>query len=300
MSLVRHRFAPDGQTIVIGGHYGITLTRVDNPAVRSLDLHDYSLLSVSSGGDLALLRNGVVSSVPFSGGAPRALVENATDADWSPDGRSLAVVRRIGSMNVLEYPVGRVLYQTPNSLGSPRVSPKGDAVAVFEFDAVKRSVVLLRPTGRAVLSTGWIYASRLAWTPDGREIWFSAARTGNDFPIWAVDLSGRQRLIERVPGRLLVEDIAKDGRVLAELSFSRAGIAFRGLSDVADRDLSWLDLSELAAISADGSQILFTESGEAAGDHPLVYVRDTAGGDAIRLGEGFAIGFTADGKSVFA
>jgi serine/threonine protein kinase len=299
MGVVRHRFAPDGKTIVISGHHGITFTRVDNPAVRSLNLHDYSLLSVSSAGDLALLRDGVVSSVPFSGGAPRPLVENATDADWSPDGRSLAVIRRTGSTSVLEYPVGQVLYQTTNGLGSLRVSPRGDAVALFEFAAGNRSVVLLKAGAeRRVLSTGWSFVSRLAWTPDGREIWFSAARSGSDFPIWAVDLSGHERLIDRVPGRLHVDDIAKDGHVLAELGFARAGIDFRGPADTADRDLSWLDASQLVAISADGSHVLFSESGEAAGDRPLVYLRDTSGADAIRLGEGAAIGFSPDGKSV--
>ena len=298
MSIVRHRFAPDGQTIVIGGHHGVTFTRADNPAVRSLDLHDYAMLSVSSNGDLALLKDNVVSSVPFSGGSPRPLVENALDADWSPDGRSLAVVRRLGTMNVLEYPAGRVLYKSPNDLGSPRVSPKGDAVALFEYDAEKRSVVLIRSGGESkVLSSGWLYASRLAWTPDGGEIWFSAARSGNDYPIWAVDLKGRERLIERIPGRLYIEDIAKDGRVLVEHDFSRAGIAFRGPGDTIDRDLSWLDMSVLADIAPDGSQILFSESGEAAGNRRLVYLRNTGGGDAIRLGEGLALGFSADGKS---
>ena len=301
MGLVRHRFAPDGQTIVISGHHGITFTRIDNPAVRALDLHNYGLLSVSSTGDLALLKDGVVSSVPFSGGSPRPLVENALDADWSPDGRSLAVVRRTGTMTSVEYPAGRVIYHTPNSLGSPRVSPDGDSVAVFEFDAEKRSVVLLRAgQERKVLSSGWLYASRLAWSPDGKEIWFSAARSGNDYPIWSVDLRGRERMIERIPGRLYVEDISKDGRVLVEHDFARAGIAFRGPGDPMDRDLSWLDLSQLTALSPDGSQVLFSETGEAAGNRRLIYLRQTDGSDAVRLGEGLALGFSADGKSVIA
>ncbi len=300
MGLVRHRFAPDGETIVIGGHHGVTFTRVDNPAVRSLNLHDYALLSVSTNGDLALLKDSVVSSVPFSGGAPRSLVDHALDADWAPDGRSLAVIRHTGPLYLVEYPAGHTIYQTPNSLGSIRVSPQGDAVAVFEYDAEKRSLVLLRGGGHKVLSTGWLYASRLAWTPNGREIWFSAARAGNDYPIWSVDLSGRERLIDRVPGRLYIDDISKDGRVLVEHDFSRAGIAFRGPNDTADRDLSWLDLSQLTAIRPDGSQILFTEAGEAAGDRRLVYLRDTGGADAVRLGEGLALGFSPDGKSVIA
>src|SRR5262249_11134562 len=105
--IVRHRFAPDGQTILVGGHHGVTFTRADNPAVRSLNLPNYRLLSVSVTGDLALLDdNSVLATVPFSGGAPRAILENVADADWSPDGKSLAVIRRSGSNSVVEYPAG--------------------------------------------------------------------------------------------------------------------------------------------------------------------------------------------------
>jgi Tol biopolymer transport system component len=301
MGIVRHRFAPDGQTIVIGGHHGVTFTRADSPAVRSLNLHDYQLLSVASNGDLALLSgSNVLATVPFSGGAPRALADNVTDADWGPDGKNLAAIRRAGGVNVIEYPLGQVIYRTANSIGSVRVSPKDDGLAFFEYDADMRSLVLLRKGERKVLSPGWIYASRLAWTPDGREIWFSAARGGNDYPIWAVDLDGRTRMIERVPGRLYVEDIFKDGRTLVEHDFSRAGIAYRGPGDASDRDLSWLDLTAVTAISNDGGRIVFSEAGEAAGGKRLVYLRDTSGGDAVRLGEGRPLSLSADGKSVLA
>ena len=298
----RHRFSADGQTIVVGGHHGVVFTRVDNPAVRSLNLLQYRLLSVSANGDLALLSEGnVLASVPFSGGAPRSLVENVVDADWTPDGRNLAVIRRVGSDNVVEYPAGHAIYKTPNGIGALRVSPKDDAVAVFEYEADKRSLVTLRKNGeRKVLSAGWIYASRLAWTPDGREIWFSAAKSGNDYPIWSVNLSGRERLIERVPGRLYIDDISKDGRVLLIHDFSRAGIAFGGANDSEERDLSWLDLSELTALSDDGTRVLFSETGEAAGNRRLVYLRDTSGADAVRLGEGRALALALDGKSVLA
>jgi hypothetical protein len=270
--------------------------------VRSLNLHDYRLLSVSVNGDLALLSSDdVLATVPISGGAPRALVEHVIDADWTPDGKDLAVIRRVGAENVIEYPIGRAVYHTSNGIGALRVSPKDDAAAFFEFDAEKRTLVLLSRTGtRRVLSGGWIYASRLAWTPGGREIWFSAARGGNDYPIWSVDLRGRERLIERVPGRLYIEDIAKDGRVLVDHDFSRAGIGYHEAADPADRDLSWLDLAMVAAISDDGAHILFSETGEAAGGHRLVYLRDTGGADAIRLGEGLAVALSPDGKNVLA
>jgi eukaryotic-like serine/threonine-protein kinase len=299
--IVRHRFAPDGQTILVGGHHGVTFTRADNPGVRSLNLPNYRLLSVSRNGDLALLDDkDVLATVPFSGGAPRPMLEDVADADWTPDGKSVAVIRRAGSKTVVEYPAGNPVYETPNRLGSPRVSPKDDAVALFEYDADTRSLLLIRRNReRRVLSTGWTYASRVAWTPDGSEIWFSAARTGNDYPIWAVDLSGRERLVERVPGRLYVDDISRDGRVLLQHDFSRAGIAYRGPSDAAERDLSWLDLSALTAISPDGARILFSETGEVARGR-LVYLRDVSGAEAIRLGEGQAVSLSPDGKSVLA
>ena len=50
-------------------------------------------------------------------------------ADWSPDGRDLAVVRDAGGRNRLEYPIGKPLYETGGWIGHPRVSPKGDLIA---------------------------------------------------------------------------------------------------------------------------------------------------------------------------
>src|SRR5262249_42614374 len=150
--------------------------------------------------------------------------------------------------------------------GQMRVSPKDDAVVFFEYDADKRAIVLLSRNGEhRVLSGGWLYASRVAWARDASEIWFSAARAGNDYPIRAVDMSGRERVVDRIPGRLIIEDIAADGRVLVEHAVSRAGIGYRGPEDGVERDLSWLDLSAVTAISDDGRQVVFSETGEAAG-----------------------------------
>ena len=124
-------------------------------------------------------------------------------------------------------------------------------------------------------------------------------RAGWDYPIWAVDLSGHERIVEHVPGRLYLDDISKEGRVLVEHDFSRAGISYSGPEDTKARDLSWLDLSAVAAISPDGSRILFSEAGEVARGR-LVYLRDVNGPDAVRLGEGQALGLSVDGKSALA
>jgi hypothetical protein len=80
------------------------------------------LASVSSTGEMAVLLNsraistwsnvGTLARAPLIGGAPREIVEQVQWADWAPDGSSLAVVRDVGGRNRLEFPVGKVLYET--------------------------------------------------------------------------------------------------------------------------------------------------------------------------------------------
>ena len=48
-------------------------------------------------------------------------------ADWSPDGKDLAIVRQVGAKNRLEYPIGKLLFETAGWISHPRVSPYGDA-----------------------------------------------------------------------------------------------------------------------------------------------------------------------------
>ena len=75
---------------------------------------------------------GTLSRVPLSGGGPREIMNNVQWADWSPDGKSLAVVRDAGGRNRLEYPVGKVLYETGGWISHPRISPSGDQVAFLD------------------------------------------------------------------------------------------------------------------------------------------------------------------------
>jgi hypothetical protein len=63
-----------------------------------------------------------------------------------------------------------------------------------------------------------------------------------------------------------------------------------------ERNLSWLEWSFPSALSQDGEKLLFTEQGVGAGAHYAVYLRDTNGSPAIRLGEGFGGGLSPDGK----
>jgi len=115
------RFAPEGKSVLYGAEWDgnplqLFSTEVQFAESRPLDLERAYLLSVSSSGELALTvgpnllphggARGTLARAPQSGGTPRALLENVLWADWSPDGKDLAVVRAVGALNRLEYPVG--------------------------------------------------------------------------------------------------------------------------------------------------------------------------------------------------
>jgi hypothetical protein len=96
-------------------------------------------------------------------------------------------------------------------------------------------------------------------------------------------------------GRLVLHDVARDGRVLLERNTTRIE-AVTGVFGGEERDLSWLEATSVADLSADGSALLFAESGEAGGPDYTTYLRPTDGGPAARLGPGRAMALSPDGR----
>ena len=244
------------------------------------------LLSVSSTGEMAVLLDshplgtwvnvGTLARMPLAGGAPREVVEQVQWADWSPDGTNLAVVRDAGGKNRLEYPVGKVLYETGGWISHPRVSPKGDMVAFLDHPVQgddSGSVAMVDLHGNKKMLAGEFYSSQgLAWSPEGKEVWFTASKTGTDRPLYAVSLSGNLRLVARMPGTLSLLDIWKDGRILLNRASWRRELDRAAARRERERDLSWLDYSYPADISADGKTLLFDEEG-VGGGHGVFQVR---------------------------
>jgi eukaryotic-like serine/threonine-protein kinase len=303
------RFGPDGG-IVYSAQWDGTPSELFLGTAAVADAHRVApgqLLAVLPSGEMLvrLDRAGgpVMAQVPASGGPPRELSDGVAFADWTPAGGGrLAVVRQVASEHQLEYPSGHVVHRTGSTLSHLRISPDGLRVAVFDhpsFGDDRGSLVVIGPDGsKEVLSEGWASVEGLAWTPDGREVWFTGARAGLDATLHAVTLSGVAREVVRAPGRLVLHDVARDGRAILDRSTVRFELRGRFPDAEEERDLSWLDLSLVTDLSPDGRLLVFSESGEGGGPGYGVFIRRTDGAPPVRLGEGMASTLSPDGKWV--
>jgi len=310
------RFAPDGETYVYSGSWGggpmrLFSGRMGSPEKRELGIQGASLLSISSKGEMALSiapqrifgasTRGTLARAPLEGGAPREMLPNVLGADWSPDGSTMAVIHDVDGTSRLEYPIGRLRYESKAILTDLRISPDGQMVG-FMFHPFRGddrgTVMVLGRDGKArTLTREWSSEAGLAWSPSGREIWFTAG-PGSQRVLYAVSLSGAMRVVGRAPGGLTIHDVARDGRVLLAADEHRADIYGIVPGDERERNLTWLDFSVPADISPDGKSVVFTEEGAAAGLLYQVFLRGMDGTPAIRLGEGEAIAFSPDGHQV--
>jgi serine/threonine protein kinase/Tol biopolymer transport system component len=321
------RFAPDGQTILYsaawqGSPVDVFTARPEAPEARSMGLSRTQLASVSSASEMAVLLNskaigtwvnmGTLARAPLVGGAPREVLEHVQWADWSADGSNLVVVRDFGGRNRLEYPIGKPLYETGGWIGHPRFSPKGNLIAFIDHPVQgddSGSLAVIDLAGKKkTLSGEWFTIQGLAWSPDGSEIWFTASKSGVDRTLYAISLDGKERMVLRLPGAVMIFDIFKDGRVLLMRASWRRELVGMISDDSKQQDLSWLDYTYPSDLSTDGKTLLFDEEGgggsldysKSGGLSYAVYIRKTDGSPAVLLGEGGAVALSPDGKSVVA
>jgi hypothetical protein len=112
-----------------------------------------------------------------------------------------------------------------------------------------------------------------------------------------VDLAGVQRIILPAVGAgLRLHDVAPDGRMLVERSSGRKGLVCRQSAEPRDREIAWLDGSDVRGISGDGLSVLFRESGDGGSGDGGVYLRRCDGSPALRLGNGEPFGISPDGN----
>jgi eukaryotic-like serine/threonine-protein kinase len=313
------RFAPDGKSMIYSGAWEerpieIYTTRAESPESRAFGLEGSEVLAVSTQGEMAVLlrshniepfiNSGTLARVPLQGGAPREVLEGVQWADWSPDGNNFLVVRDLEGQNRLEYPSGKVLYQTAGWISHPRVSPDGKWVAFIDHPQRRDdmgSVAIVDLNGvKKTLSDEWESVQGLAWSPSGEEVWFTAAKVSSDRFLNAVSLTGGERLLAREPGTMTLQDVTRDGHVLLTRDVVRVGMVGVPPGAAKETDLSWLDWSAPSDLSADGKMLVFTESGEGGGENYSAYFRTTDGAPAVRLGSGSGFALSPDKKWVLA
>jgi len=316
------RFTPDGSIVYSaqwdGGERELYLARTDDPGARELGLKGAELLSVSKNGELAIRLgsvgyggysvSGTLARVPLSGGTPREMLDNVQDADWAADGEHMAVIRYVPESQHwhLEYPIGKVLYDSIAWISSPKISPDGKWIAFGDHEIPggddQGSVAIVAADGSSNgkdkrLSSGWSSVEGILWSPAADEVWFASTSTGNTQDPRAVTLSGKLRTIANVPGGMWLEDIHKETALVVTHS-QRVGIRGQAPGEKQERELGWFGWSELGDVSADGRKIVFEEEGNGGGPNYTVFVRSTDGSPPSRVGEGLSLAISPDSKFV--
>jgi serine/threonine protein kinase/Tol biopolymer transport system component len=315
-ALTSARFAPDPRSAIYsaswdGNPQAVFISSPNSTESRDLGLAQTQVLAVSSGGQMAVLRHfrvadnvftniGTLAQLSIGADAPRDLLDNVESADWTPDGNALAVVHAVGGKGRVEYPIGKVLYETAGWISDLRFSPKGDRLAFIDHsllgdDGGTISAIDLNGKKKD-LTERWASAIGLAWAPSGDEIWFTATSSGFSRSLRGVNLSGKLRELLTAPGTLTLHDSGAGGRALISRDALRAGAIGLTPGDTKERDLSWQDWTVPIALSDDGKLLLFIEAGEAGGGEYAVFTRETNTNSAVRLGQGSARSLSPDGQ----
>jgi len=318
LTILGARFTPDGNLI-----YGASLeskppelffAQQGSVESRPIGMLSTSILAVAPNGELAVQSSpsltasfayaGTLARAPQTGGAPRPISEGVEYADWAPDG-SFAAVRLVGGKVRLEYPLGKVLYETAGWISHMRISPDGTQVAFIDHpyardDAGSVAVVDKNGHKKTLTTLKFVSAQGLAWHPVQNEIWFSATTFGSSRALYAVAPGKKERLVYLGTGTLTLHDISKDGRVLFSRDDWRNLMFGLGPGATKERDLSWHDWTGARDLSEDGKTVAFDETGEAGEDTGAFYIRGTDGSPAVRLGNGLGSQLSRDGKRVLA
>jgi Tol biopolymer transport system component len=311
------RFMPDGRSLVFssapaGTDPSLFELRDGGTLPRPFGPPKTHLLAVSRSGELAVLTDtaylahrlmlGTLSRMRIDG-APRAIAERIRDADWLPDGETLAVIRDVDGQDQLEFPMGRVVYRTAGYVSDPRVSPDGTRLAFMDHPAKfdnRGWVKVVDRDGRVTtVSPEFRGEEGVAWSGDGQTVLFGGA-AADEYHVYAAPADGSAPAEIRIaaPGNLFIHDSAPDGRLAVTREDIRYGVVARGAGQEVERDLTPLDQAWIPSLSADGTFAVFTD-GRGGHDY-AVTLRGVDGSPPVRLGDGNAWDLSPDGRWVTA
>jgi serine/threonine protein kinase/WD40 repeat protein len=305
------RFVPGSDLIVYSANWRGEATRMygtrpELPVSVPLPHPEGHLVGVSGNGHVAVvlgnrwlqgteLSTGMLATGTLAGSVPRNVQGRVSSADWMPGGTQLAVAHDTGRLRSLEFPLGNVVYETAGWISWVRVSRDGRRVAFadhpFRTDD-RGDVVIADTSGRLTrVYRDLPSATGLAWSPDDREIWMTAAGG-----IVAASLDGARRFVVRDARPVQLMDVAPDGRILLLGDLRRTGIRGRLAGDPMERDLTWFDYSVVGDISKDGRHLLFFEAGELSPSEYVVGLWRTGEAAPLRIGPGRPTSISPDGE----
>lgn len=314
-TLVSARFLADGHTVVYsaawnGGNTSLYTTHTDLGGETQLAT-DGEVLSTSSSGEMLVLRaervvfayarTGELDRLPVAGGGPRPITDNVQDATWAPDG-SIAACRYVGQRYRLEYPLGRIRFETTGFCRAPRISPKNGQVAflfhpVFGDDG--GSVAVLDEQGRMrELTPRYSRINGLAWSPSGDELWYSAINgLSKGGALFAVNSKRQVRRVLTTPEQIALFDVAPNGSVLAATQRETVTPMFSGPDFPADRDVAVSVWTVGTDMTPEGKYLLLDDQ---SGDSYTAVLAKADGSPPVRLGKGEAVAISPDGQWVLA
>jgi len=238
-------------------------------------------------------REGVVVSlyrVPVVGGEPRRIIEDAYDADWSPDGRRIVFLREKGegedrgaSVGVVELDgngAREIAREAGAHLDFPRWSPDGTRIAMRHYSGENgpHGVLLIAPdgAGRRVLAAPPPYGTLTSpvWNGDGTHLVYGELESyatggiaiGGAGRILRQDVaSGKTETLLWAPTLGVVIDTFGPGRLLVESAARRSNLLEATLGRDADGPAHrWRtrgnSIDRQPAFSPDGQWVIFSSN----------------------------------------
>ncbi len=302
-AIVSAHFLSGSRVIYSADGHRTFVTALDGSKSYKLPVNG-TVAAASNQGDLVILSKSSTKPgsqlirASLSGRVGEVMAENASAADWSSDGKQLAIVREVGSESLLEFPAGKAIFRSQGWIDCVRVSRSGAEIAFLEHptrDDDAGHVRLVDVAGRSkILTDDWSSAEGLAWSPSGNEIWFTASKGGLSKNLYTVSRSGKLRKLSNQPLSLRLLDVASTGHALLAIDDTRM-IMKTALFGI-EAEISQFDSSHIDDITQDGNVLLFTEGGDAGGQHYSAYVYDQSSHTAKRFGSGRALSLSSDGK----
>jgi serine/threonine protein kinase/Tol biopolymer transport system component len=233
------------------------------------------------GNSFSIYRSSVV------GGEPRKVLTDASHADWSPDGKSIAFLRWSNENGITISVIGmaaadgtgqREIARVANhQLVQPRWSPDGSTIAAAELGiaGAPRSYWLTDPrmnTVRALPSlTTNGFLSAPAWTASSKEIIYSQAEsvvgnvTSSSARIMRQDVrSGKGTTLLWIPSNALTIDILGRGQLVFDASPVRENLQALPVGGTGPREGRWLTQGNASdrqpCYSRDGEWIVFSSN----------------------------------------